>query len=357
MKLSFIMKLKFYTVLALILGSNTVNAENIYNNLNNIHLNRDDVLKPVLLIRDDISNKINNNDFKGIDKIIKEELNSEEILPDGRSKHIVYLDLVNSWSNSVYNRDEESWLLLENFAEKWRKSDPKSAVPYLLYSSILHAKAWRYRGNEYADQVPQEDMEMFFQLQAKNIEYLIKNKKYASKDPTYFIKLIEIYQTLGMRNDAYYTYKEGIKKFPQYRPIHSAYLAANDKKWLGGYDGLLKEVLDDAVKGSSIGSEDVAYYHILRVANSLNYYLPNEIDVDWNRVERGMVQSIQVMPTFYRFASVVRFMCSYEGNETKVESLMKSFAVNSFHPRDIERTMAECEQIRLKKEKNKKFSN
>lgn len=351
------MKLKFFTVLALFLGSTNVNAENIYKNLNNVTLNRDDVFKPVNLIRDDISNKIKNKDFKGIDKAVTEEFKSDEMLLDGRSKHTVYLYFINDRANSVRNRDEESWLSLENLAEQWQESDPTSAVPYIFYSSILKSKAWIYRGNNYVDQIPKDDMEMFVNLQIKNIEYLNKNKKYASKDPTYFIKLMEIYKTLGMSNEAYYTYKEGIEKFPQYRQIYSTYLAVNDKKWLGGYEGLLKEVLDDAVKGSSRESQDVVYYHILRLANSLNYYLPNEIDVDWDRVERGMVQSIEVMPTFYRFASVVRFMCSYGGNETRVENLMKSFGGNSFHPRDIERTMAECEQIRLKKEKNKNFSN
>ncbi|MCX5467022.1 hypothetical protein [Acinetobacter nematophilus] len=297
-----------------------------YKKLGKMTIIRGDTYSEALTIKEEIMSLLAKKQFKALDQRIVKELKSEAIFLNGKNRHTIYLEKLAEITERYRTRDESVWDQQQQLADEWLKATPKSPLPYLFEAYLLGAKSWVYRGGNYIHEVSQDDLDIFIKLQMQRISFLLEHKEIASKDPFYYVALLKSYQNFGAVNEAYATYKEGIAKFPAYRPIYNTYIAINDPKWLGGYPGMIEEVIADIQRLNPGPNQDMYYYLIVFTATDRGnpFHLEGN-SIDWERVERGSILALERYPSFSRITQVAELMCSFKGNRARVNRLYSAF--------------------------------
>ncbi|KKW80923.1 hypothetical protein AAV97_03520 [Acinetobacter sp. Ag2] len=314
-------------------------TEQDYKKLGKMTIIRGDSYSEALAIKEEIMLLLAKKDFKALDRLISKELKSEAIFLNGKNRHTIYLEKLAEITERYRTRDESVWEQQQQLADEWLKATPKSPLPYLFQAYLLGAKSWVYRGGNYIHEVSQDDLEIFIKLQMQRISFLQEHKEIASKYPFYYVALLKSYQNFDAAKEAYATYKEGIAKFPSYRPIYNTYIAINDQKWLGGYPGMINEVIGDIQRLNSGPNQDMYYYLIVFTAiDRGNPFNLERNSIDWDRVERGSILALERYPSFSRITQVAELMCSFKGNRARINRLYSAFGIEQI-PESLKNTM------------------
>lgn len=273
------------------------------------------------IVNSKIVNFLNNRKFNKLSDEVEDLLKSKKLYINGKLMHTEYYDqiilMVQELDDPIQYKKEIE------IAEKQIKKNPKKPFNYLYYSILVQQEAWNERGSQFTHKTSVNSLNDFSDKIEKNIDFLLENKNIASKDPFYYVLLLWAYQYLGKENELTTLYKEGIELYPNYRPIYNTYLGAFEPRYQGYNLNVVKNVIDD-IQRKNPQKTELYYYHILYTALKIGYK-PSVLNVDWNLVEKGVVQSLEQLPSLERINQVWELYCSTSGNKHRLENLTIGF--------------------------------
>lgn len=320
------MTMKFKISVLLLLGlplSSYSFAEDPYKKLANLSIIDKSKFQSEDDIRSELRDLLEAKQFKKLDRMIQDALQQRKLYQSGKLYHTVYLDALMGVSKGdrvkALNHYEKNLTL----AQDWVSASPKSAVAYVNYALAQRAQAWAVRGGQYSSDVPEKQMEYFAKEIVNSINFLVENYEVASKEPFYYVVLGYSLRELGLLEQSVEVYYDGIGKYPDYRPIYNEFLGQFKDKWSGYNEEAVAQIIAD-IQEANPKHQDLYYYHILFTANN-NGYRPTRFNVDWDRVEKGAVETLALLPTMDRIGQVYELYCSTPGNKQRMLKLNKAF--------------------------------
>lgn len=336
------MKLKNLSFILLTFCSTQIFAEVSYTKLANIKLVDESIYPTGYDIQSEVEDLIRERKFKEISNKAQQLLNSEEYNFDGKFKHTSYLDsflgIVNKHRVTSPNYYKENIAI----AQKWIKAEPESPLGYIYYTLWVRKHAWSIRGGSYTSQVSKKNMQYFGDQSIKNLNFLLENYEVASKDPFYYYILLMTLRDLGAEENYLKAYQDGIVKYPKQRVIYNTFMESFEPKWFGENYDAIKMIVND-IQELNPTEKDFNYYHILYTANNNNYNLKN-LNVDWNRVEQGAVDSLNKLASLSKVNDIKNLYCSYPGNRARLERLLTSFKQGQLEKSYIENNLNNCQK-------------
>lgn len=335
------MKLKHISFILLAFFSAEVFADVSYRKLAKIKLAEPSEIEKNEEVQSNMMDMIEDGKFKDISNKAQTLLKSEEYDIDGKFKHTSYLDnfigIVNRHrvvSSNYYSDNIKK-------AQEWIRVEPESPLGYIYYAFWVRQQAWSVRGKSYASDVSQNNMQFFADESIKNLNFLLENYDTASKDPFYYYILLMILRDIGLDDDYFKAYQDGVIKYPKQRMIYNTFMSNFVPKWFGeNYDAV--RMIIDNIQELNPNEKDFYYYHIMYTTNKNKYDL-NKLKVDWNRVEQGAVDSLSKLASLEKIEHIRMLYCSYPGNKKRLEKLFNSFKANQLDENYIKNSLNSCQ--------------
>lgn len=235
------------------------------------------------------------------------------------SFHIGIGDIPNSKISS-----ERYWNELENRAQTWIKKDPRKPAGYLAYAQILIRHAWMHRGDGYANSVRPEDWAPFQKYISKAKEVLIENKQIASKDPHWYVLMIDI-QTAQSQNTEEFIklLEEAEARYPYYYQIYFSAVNYLTPKWHGSKEAI-EDFANHVVKVTSRQDRNGMYARIYWVASQATYGndLFTKSNVVWSKMSIAIDDVLRQYPDQWNINNFAYFSC-LAGDKNKSYQLIK----------------------------------
>lgn len=219
--------------------------------------------------------------------------------------------------------------------------EPESPLGYIYYAFWVRQQAWSVRGGSYASNVSQNNMQYFADESIKNLNFLLENYEIASKDPFYYYIVLMVLRDIGLEDDYFRAYQDGIIKYPKHRMIYNTFMSNFEPKWFGENYDAVKMIVDN-IQELNPKEKDFYYYHIMYTANNDKYDL-NKLKVDWNRVEQGAVDSLVKLASLEKIEDIRRLYCSYSGNKKRLKKLFNSFKAGQLDENYIKNSLNNCQ--------------
>ena len=335
------MKLKNISFILLTFFSTEAFADVSYAKLAKIKLAEKSKFETNVEVQSNMMDMIEQSRFKDISSRAQTLLKSEEYNIDGKFKHTSYLDnflrIVNKHrvvSSNYYSDNIKK-------AQEWIKVEPESPLGYVYYAFWVRQQAWSVRGGSYASNVSQNNMQYFADESIKNLNFLLENYEIASKDPFYYYIVLMVLRDIGLEDDYFRAYQDGIIKYPKHRMIYNTFMSNFEPKWFGENYDAVKMIVDN-IQELNPKEKDFYYYHIMYTANNDKYDL-NKLKVDWNRVEQGAVDSLVKLASLEKIEDIRRLYCSYSGNKKRLEKLFNSFKAGQLDENYIKNSLNNCQ--------------
>jgi hypothetical protein len=209
--------------------------------------------------------------------------------------------------------DQRSSDVLMADVERWRSVNPKSIGAALLEAEHWYAAAWHARGNGYADSVSPEGLQLFHERLERAMKVLLGSESYAASNPLWFTVGLDVQLGLDVpQADRFALYKRGIDAFPEYFPLHFAYMVGLLPKW-GGSNEAMSAFVDGVVNSSSDSLKAQMY---TRLWWRIDQLLPLETSVfddmgaSWHRMKEGFEALIKSFPdSVWIRANYASFAC------------------------------------------------
>jgi hypothetical protein len=178
----------------------------------------------------------------------------------------------------------------------WVAAKPNSPTPHLFHAYYLKSKGWSYRGDGFARDVSDFDMNMFVTLLKEAKQVLENCQKVCSESPEYYRLLVNL-AGAGGRTALIMTHvKEGIARFPH---DHSIYMTAANfllPIWGGSFKQLF-ELAEFAVKTSGKNGSDLLYSVVIGNARHevLTVHLRRNPKL-WPRIKNSLEALVTEVP-------------------------------------------------------------
>lgn len=234
------------------------------------------------------------------------------------SFHLGIGDIPNSNISS-----EHYWNDLERRVQTWIKQDPSKPAGYLAYAQILKSHAWMYRGNGYASSVRPEDWEPFYQYINKAKDVLVKNKKIASRDPHWYVLMIDIETAQSQSAEEFnHTIAEAEDRYPYYYQIYFSAVNYLTPKWHGSKEAI-EDFANHVVQVTNHQDKTGMYARIYWVASQSNYGsdLFTKSNVVWKKMSIAMDDVLSQYPDQWNINNFAYFSC-LAGDKNKTYQLI-----------------------------------
>ncbi|MDZ4842753.1 MAG: hypothetical protein SH859_11535 [Hyphomicrobium aestuarii] len=178
----------------------------------------------------------------------------------------------------------------------WVAAKPNSPTPHLFHAYYLKSKGWSYRGDGFARDVSDFDMNMFVTLLKEAKQVLESCRKVCSESPEYYRLLVDLDGAGGRTKTIMTHVKEGIARFPH---DHSIYMTTANfllPIWGGSFKQLF-ELSEYAVKTSGKNGSDLLYSVVIGSARHevLTVHLRRNPKL-WPRIKNSLEALVAEIP-------------------------------------------------------------
>lgn len=123
-----------------------------------------------------------------------------------------------------------------NHLDEWLKRDDDSAFAHLIRAQYYHTLGWSVRGNAYAAQIPDGNLDLFRRYIDMAAADALKAIQLDSENPFGYFLLLRIYGSRGNTPVMESAFQRAIEKFPAYYPLYRQRLQTLVPKWGGSLD-------------------------------------------------------------------------------------------------------------------------
>ncbi len=211
---------------------------------------------------------------------------------------------------------------LEALTYAWAVERPGSALAQLLYARALYARAWSFRGDDYASKVPAAAMGEYQRYIKLALEQLTTHAELLKGESTASTYLAMIGRNLGWNYETLHALAlEALARNPADEGAFQELANASVPKWGGNarrFDAVVREatrrVLPDA---------GMAMYAFLYddAAEAFDGELFSASDVDWPTMRRGFNDWLARWPSEYMLNRFALDACRAQDKPTTVELL------------------------------------
>ena len=203
----------------------------------------------------------------------------------------------------------------EPFLNDWARADPAAPAPYIAKATMLVNRAWCFRGDGYASEVPENVWQLFRDDIDQAEALLTEHKAVAAIDPEYYAVMEIIFRAQSRSDGAFHALvDEATKREPYYYPIYWHTYTHAMPQW----------------GGSSAAIERAARYEVSRTrkADGLGAYarfywfaIVQDCDcwtdaIDLPTMKLGMRDLADRYPDPWNLAHFARFACMFNDRET-----------------------------------------
>lgn len=250
------------------------------------------------------------NNYSELDKLASSYLKDEERTSSGLWKLTLFYSGIGSLANQEVTT-ESYWTDLETKSSNWIKSNPKSPASYLAYARILIQHAWMYRGTGWSYQVRREDWKPFEEYVEKARVVLESNKAIGSKDPEWYVLMIDIATAQNWDNKKFQILlDEATAKYPYFYQIYFNAVNYLTPKWHGSKEEI-ENFANKVVSLTSKKDKNGMYARIYWVASQDNYGsdLFTKSKVVWEKMSIAIDDVIKQYPDQWNINSFAYFSC------------------------------------------------
>ncbi|HEY6940650.1 hypothetical protein [Dokdonella sp.] len=215
-------------------------------------------------------------------------------------------------ANSRKAKDDAAWDALEATAQRWIDRYPKSPTGKIALASILHNRAWFYRGGGYASTVSPAKFEAFYKQIAKAKRYLVQIRSEAAVDPNWYMEMLAIQRVErgGQPDEFERMFARAIAAFPDYYPIYFEAVTYYLPRWHGDLFEI-ERYARTVMRGRDERAGKMLYARIYwYVAQSdLKTDLFRRSAVSWPDMRDGFEEILAEFPDAWNYNSYARFAC------------------------------------------------
>jgi hypothetical protein len=272
-------------------------------------------------IADDAAMAFWYGDFDRLEALYRSVRQSTELVDGGTSR----LQWFRKGLWRVYGRDDATdpyFAQLEALTHAWASKRPNSALAQLLYARALHARAWSFRGGDYADHVLPAAMKEFHRYIALEKEQLDRNASLLKNESTADIYLLMIGRTAVAPFDQMHALAlDALARNPADDSGFQELATASLPKW-GGSADLFDAVAREAARRARPGSGMAMYAFLYDdVSGDFPGDLFETSDVDWPTMRQGFRDWLARWPNRYMLNRFARDACHAQDKPTTLEVL------------------------------------
>jgi len=207
--------------------------------------------------------------------------------------------------------DERYFDKVDGLYLKWMAQNPDSTVAHISYASSLVNRAWFFRGNGWARDVPKEAWKPFYEYLEKARLHLMENKQATDKDPVWFHNMLVIAKGESWPLDRFLALvEEGTAKHPYFYEIYFKAIDYLLPKWHGDKE-MIEGFASAAVKRTRERDGVGIYARIYWYASQVQYgtSLFTNTKVVWNRMSAGIDDVLGRYPDQWNINNFAHFAC------------------------------------------------
>lgn len=220
------------------------------------------------------------------------------------------------------------WAEHQQRAQAWLKQNPQSTLAAMTLAGAYSKQAWAYRGGGYANNVRDEDMKKFQELNQEALRALFASAEHGRKDPNWWSELLT-YAQYGQasRQDYAKLAQDAIAAFPRNHDVYFTISQSLLPQWGGSYKAIA-DLAAQAVENTKAEQGQTFYARIYwNVYYGLNHQgaaVFTRPDVDWPRIRAGFEDLVKRYPDNYNLNSYARMACvAAQDRKTTAEVLQR----------------------------------
>lgn len=202
----------------------------------------------------------------------------------------------------------------EPIIKAWIAAGPNVPTPYIAAANLLVARAWCFRGEAYAGDVPAEAWAPFHENIAQAHAILTTHKPVASQDPEYYAVLEDIYRAEGREPAEFQQLMdEATAREPYYYPLYWRSYTYYQPQWQGSgedIDAAARYAVERTRDEDGLGAYARYYWY----ASSCG--CRDWVDaIDWEMMKLSMQDIAKRYPDAWNLASFAKFGCMFRDAE------------------------------------------
>lgn len=208
-------------------------------------------------------------------------------------------------------RDEAYYDRVARLFQRWAAQNPDSTVAHIGYAGKFITRAWFFRGNGWAHEVPEEAWKPFNEYLEKARLYLMEHKQATDSDPAWFEFMLAIARDQNWPLDRFLALvEEATAKHPNYYKIYFNAIDYLLPKWHGN-KAMIEEFAKLAVEKTRDREGVGMYARIYWYASQFQYgtSLFTKTEVVWDRMAAGIDDVLARYPDQWNINNFAHFAC------------------------------------------------
>lgn len=224
--------------------------------------------------------------------------------------------------------DEATWAEKEQTAKRWIEAYPKSPTARLAYAEWLSRRAWSHRGGGYANTVRSQDWAPFRAGIEAARKYLEDNKKLASLDPEWYVKMEALAKAQQWDDGRFQDLiDEAMTRYPAYYEIYFQAIEFYSPKW-GGDATDIERFARMAMERTRASEGKGLYARIYWYASQSIYdeHLFDESLARWSTMRAGIDDVLKTYPDEWNLQNFAHFACLARDRDKALELIQRVHA-------------------------------
>lgn len=221
--------------------------------------------------------------------------------------------------------DEATWAEKEQTAKRWIEAYPKSPSARLAYAEWLSRRAWSHRGGGYANTVRPQDWAPFRAGIEAARKYLEDNKKLASLDPEWYVKMEALAKAQQWDDGRFQDLiDEAMRRYPAYYEIYFQAIEFYSPKW-GGDATDIERFARMAMERTRASEGKGLYARIYWYASQSIYdeELFDESLARWSTMRAGIDDVLKTYPDEWNLQNFAHFACLARDRDKALELIQR----------------------------------
>jgi len=202
----------------------------------------------------------------------------------------------------------------ETLIDDWTKATPANPAPYIVRANMLLERAWCFRGDGYASEVPDSAWQPFHENIEAAEAVLTAHSRVASADPEYYEVMEDIYRAEDRQPDEFQkVLDEGTAKEPTYYGLYWHAYTYYQPQWFGSpadVNALARYAIERTRTVDGTGAYARFYWH----ASTLSCGCWLEA-IDWPTMKVAMRDVAQRYPDPWNYANFAKLSCQFADKE------------------------------------------
>jgi hypothetical protein len=277
-----------------------------------------------------------NGRFADLDAFVARYATLQDRFDDGRFKLIG----INWFFDETIGMARTDGEAISSQLARWTSASPKSPAAAIATAAAWRNAAWRARGSGYSNTVSQEGWRLFHERMQRALGVLKESEAYAASNPLWYSEYMQANLGLDVPLDQQLAlYRSGVRKFPEFFPLHFQMMVALLPQWHGSYQ-LESAFIDRVTAESPVAQRAEIYARLWWYAGQVtdpDVDIFRDMGASWPRMKQGFESLITRFPrsqwnrsNYAMFACRARDMNTYIKLRAKLDQriVVSAFPAN-----------------------------